>query len=373
MYESTEEAFYSPGSPFVDSKGGLVFMPASSSNLYLSFRNGVFSTEPAKSNLGAIKVGTSVFSSQQGLGVVSSLQYCWGYPGFTVYDYHKKTKSFEWDSNYPAPFGALLYSSKDKKGIAVTFDVQKATNEFAIIEQDHLRSWLPTQPGGFSIGEDGLLYRNGMLWSALKPTDGSPAERYAGRLASGHCVWVGGGNQGQESHLVITDPSGNTEVMVSLPWEEGIPLDGPFYIYNWGLGPWGEMYCLLPPQNMWGLRKGRYGDEYYIKDPSEIKDPAELIVVRNHLKYFGRLNDGGVRLRLEPSTKGEILGTYPNKTGFRILERTGKEETIAGQKSDWVKVRLLDGKEGWFFGSFVHNLYDGPNGNPPPWPNVPDW
>ena len=35
--------------------------------------------------------------------------------------------------------------------------------------------------------------------------------------------------------------------------------------------------------------------------------------------------------------------------------------------------KLYDGKEGWFFGSFVHNLYDGPNGNPPPWPNVPDW
>jgi hypothetical protein len=46
---------------------------------------------------------------------------------------------------------------------------------------------------------------------------------------------------------------------------------------------------------------------------------------------------------------------------------------IAGVKNVWYKVRLLDGKEGWFFGSFVANLYDGPNGKAPPWPNVPDW
>ncbi len=112
--------------------------------------------------------------------------------------------------------------------------------------------------------------------------------------------------------------------------------------------------------------------------PLDYMDPkpggiAELVVVRNHLKYFGRLNDGGVRLRKEPNTTSDILGTYPAKTGFRILEKGAKEETIGGQTNVWYKVRLLDGKEGWFFGAFVHNLYDGPNGQPPPWPNVPDW
>ena len=100
---------------------------------------------------------------------------------------------------------------------------------------------------------------------------------------------------------------------------------------------------------------------------------AELVVVRNYLKYFGRLNDSNVRLRKGPTTSSEILGTYPAKTGFRILEKGTKEETIGGQKNVWYKVRLLDGKEGWLFGAFVQNLYDGPNGKPPPWPNVPDW
>ncbi len=97
------------------------------------------------------------------------------------------------------------------------------------------------------------------------------------------------------------------------------------------------------------------------------------MVVRNYLKYFGRLNDNNVRLRKGPSSFSESLGTYPNKTGFRILEKGTAEETIGGRKNVWYKVRLLDGTEGWFFGTFVHNLYDGPNGDPPPWPNVADW
>jgi hypothetical protein len=139
------------------------------------------------------------------------------------------------------------------------------------------------------------------------------------------------------------------------------------------LGPWGELYCLLPPKFViTRYSKDAEGGKYPVYEP----DPtgtAELVVVRNYLKYFGRLNDGGVRLRKEPTTSGEILGTYPAKTGFRILETGTKIETIGGQKNVWYKVRLLDGTEGWFFGAFVHNLYDGPNGNPPPWPNVPDW
>jgi len=101
--------------------------------------------------------------------------------------------------------------------------------------------------------------------------------------------------------------------------------------------------------------------------------PADLVVYRNHLKLFGRLNADRVRLRKEPNTTSAIVGTYPVKTGFRILETGTTQETIGGKTAPWIKVRLLDGKEGWFFGAFVANLYDGPDGSPPPWPNVPDW
>ena len=133
------------------------------------------------------------------------------------------------------------------------------------------------------------------------------------------------------------------------------------------------MYCLIPPDDLFVLEQGKYGGVYTIPSPPKTTKPAELVVVRNYLKYFGRLNDSNVRLRKEPSTSADILGTYPAKTGFRILETGTKQETIGGQKNVWCKVRLLDGKEGWFFGFFVQNLYDGPNGKPPPWPNVPDW
>ena len=73
----------------------------------------------------------------------------------------------------------------------------------------------------------------------------------------------------------------------------------------------------------------------------------------------------------EPLFTGSGRGTgSPQPAGDQ--ETGTKEETIGGQTSVWYKVRLLDGKEGWFFGAFVDNLYDGP-GTPPPWPNVPDW
>ena len=102
------------------------------------------------------------------------------------------------------------------------------------------------------------------------------------------------------------------------------------------------------------------------------KGNAELIAVRNYLKYFGILNDDRIRLRKGPGTNTESLGTYPIKTGFRILEKSGVKQTIGGITDEWIKVRLLDGTEGYFFGPYIQNLYDGP-GTPLPWPNVADW
>lgn len=77
-------------------------------------------------------------------------------------------------------------------------------------------------------------------------------------------------------------------------------------------------------------------------------------------------------MRSGPTTSSESLGTYPINTGFRILEKGTKQETIGGDTGVWYKVRLLDGKEGWFFGAYVRDLYDGP-GTQLPWPNVADW
>jgi len=184
-------------------------------------------------------------------------------------------------------------------------------------------------------------------------------------------LW-GVGTSGMESWFLITNVKSEIELKFSLPWRyaDGKETDTSF---NYGTGSWGELYCLIAPPIKLTGKMITGGDGLVPEFGFDSSKSAELVVVRNHLKYFGRLNDGGVRLRSEPSTKGEVLGTFPNKTGFRILERTGKVETISGQTSDWVKVRLLDGKVGWFFAAYVDNLYDGPDGNSPPWPNVADW
>jgi hypothetical protein len=197
------------------------------------------------------------------------------------------------------------------------------------------------------------------------------AGKYEGRLASGHTIWSDG-QSGQERHFVIATPGGKTELEVDIPWGQKKGDDRPC-LYNWGLGPWGELYCLIPPSDLWvDVRALSKNYLYDMNDIHKIKGQAELVIVRNYLKYFGRLNDNNVRLRKTPSTSADIIGNYPIKTGFRILEKGTKEETIGSQKNVWYKVRLLDGKEGWFFGAFVANLYDGP-GTPPPWPNVADW
>ena len=126
---------------------------------------------------------------------------------------------------------------------------------------------------------------------------------------------------------------------------------------------YGEMYALVTPEC-------KYSEGEWF--PNFTKGNAELIAVRNYLKYFGILNDNRIRLRKGPGTDSESLGTYPVKTGFRILEDSGVKQTIDGKTYTWIKVRLLDGTEGYFYGQYVQNLYEGP-GLPLPWSNIPDW
>lgn len=202
-----------------------------------------------------------------------------------------------------------------------------------------------------------------MLWSAKLPSGGRYAEKYLGRLMSGHQVWVGGGIADFIRYLTISNSKGQIELLVEIPWGPKLePRQYGFNPFNYGLGPWGEIYALIAP----------YSDEKSVWPPKD-GGTSELVVVRNYMKYFGRLNADRVRLRKESNTTSDVIGTYPIKTGFRILETGTTKETIAGQTNVWYKVRLLDGKEGWFFGAFVANLYDGPDGSPPPWPNVADW
>jgi hypothetical protein len=351
-YDSNEEGFFSAGSPFVDNQGRLIFGSTDNETCKLIISQDKI--QESNSDKRKISIIGTPFVSQGEMGIASGNQYLLHNDTYLTIDYHKYHSFFDWDENYPMPFGALLYSEKNGTGIAVVFDVKHPSEDFTIVGEDKLKSWLPTQPGGFSIGDDGLLYRNGVVWSAVK--DKTIAGNFVGRLASGHTLWD---SDGRVFHIL--NSMGKIEVDIEIPWSEHENRRG-FNPQNYGIGPWGEIYFLIAP--FWDMSNNKWPQ----KDSS-----SELVVVRNHLKYFGRLNDDKVRLRKGPSISTESLGTYPDKTGFRILEKGTAEETIGGRKNVWYKVRLLDGTEGWFFGAFVHNLYDGPDGNPPPWPNVEDW
>lgn len=67
----------------------------------------------------------------------------------------------------------------------------------------------------------------------------------------------------------------------------------------------------------------------------------------------GYLNDDRIRLRKGPGTGTNSLGTYPINTTFTILENSGVKQTIDGVTSEWIKVRLSDGTEGYFYGQYV--------------------
>ncbi|MFA6508798.1 MAG: SH3 domain-containing protein [Treponemataceae bacterium] len=364
-YNANKEGFWSPTGPMLDLEGALFFFPLAGPNArkYLvKYKNDIWSHEP-------------LFESMKGTGWDGNLYQFISYGGYVISKSNDKVFSVRQNisevlferamiktilpsnnrMHYLIPSGDYFESVSPRW--AYSAEVMK-TGPTKIRNLEDTRAWLPTQPGGYSIGADGLLYQNGVLYSAVIPKEKNNIDwRYLGRLISGHTIWCPGPPEISNSFTIV-----NAEGVIELVVE--IPVSSRF---NYGLGPWGEFYFLFAPAMDKTLDPM---NDYYSPEPGV---PAELVVFRNHLKYFGRLNDGGVRLRKEPNTTSDILGTYPVKTGFRILERGKKEETIGGQKNVWCKVRLLDGKEGWFFGSFVHNLYDGPNGNPPPWPNVADW
>lgn len=369
-YLFSGEDILSPGSPMVGSDGGLFFHRQTSGQL-LFVRNNRLSSLPYESDFEDLRRYGGRFRSSFGGFYTDG----WALLAFSrgkLYEYYYTRKNVDLEGPgykiYPTPFGAILYSEQEKSGIAIVFDIANPSREFHVIEQDRLRSWLKTQPGEFRVGDDGWLYRNGILWSALPPKDWDGA-RFMGKLASGHNIW-GVGTLGMESWFLITNSRSEIELTFFLPWKYDGQTEIDLVYFNYGFGPVGEVYALLAPPLITRNEESVENREPPVKFDKTVA--AKLVVVRNHLEYFGRLSDNGVRLRKDPSTDSQIIGTYPVGTGFRLLEKGLKEESIGGQNSVWFKVRLLDGTEGWFFGAFVRDLYNGPNQRIPPWPNIPN-
>jgi hypothetical protein len=74
------------------------------------------------------------------------------------------------------------------------------------------------------------------------------------------------------------------------------------------------------------------------------------------LGYNGKVgicNDNNVNVRESSTVQSPIVARLSKGLPARILEMTKKPETIAGQTSVWLKIRLWDRTEGWVFGAFL--------------------
>lgn len=354
---TSDEEYFGPLGIAV-SDTGMLFIPysnnGSSTNIQYVFLNGKFEKKEINSDF-------NVFSfqpiSQNGITFTDGENYFWKNNSFKILNYLNEIPS-DFIPNgtkktclaIPNGFIFDVQSGKlsNKKFYAVEIENEIIKSKYDSINL--INEWLSKNNSDFTIDQNsGFVKKNSITWS---PVRGESDGTFCGKLPTGHNIY-----NCNEEGFNITDPDGNIIIHVDLPWVK--EMQKPIVICS-GTGPWGEIYYLIEPE----LKKS---GEYNFK--AQDGDYAKLVVVRNHLKYFGILNDDKIRLRKGPGTNTESLGTYPVKTGFRIIEKSGVKQTIGGITDEWIKVRLLDGTEGYFFGQYVQNLYDGP-GTPLPWPNI---
>ncbi len=70
-------------------------------------------------------------------------------------------------------------------------------------------------------------------------------------------------------------------------------------------------------------------------------------------RTVGVVTENRVRLRSKPGTASSVVGHgYENEYAW-VLEQGKGMDTIGGSTAPWMKVRLVDGREGWIFGAFV--------------------
>ena len=338
--ETGNDIFSILGISVIDS--GKLFAPASYFNTQGQNRLYVFDKNIWKevSNIPFSETTNYEPYSQNGYIITSRIVYFENnhFEEINVNDYADYERDFSHNC-YFVPKGLIIEKQhyKPAKRQIVALEVVNHKIEKSIDDISEINEWLKNQKGNYSIDDDKRLLKNGYVYSCYTDEE---VGMYNGKLKSGHSVFIH-----KTKGIDITNSNGEIELHTNLPWAiENQP-------YSYGAGNYGEIYCIV----------------YNVKDKN-----AKLLAVRNHLKYFGILNDDKIRLRKGPGTDTESLGTYPIKTGFRILEKSSVKQTIGGVTDEWIKVRLLDGTEGYFFGQYVQNLYDGP-GTPLPWPNVADW
>lgn len=309
-------------------------------------------------------------------------------------DYKKIRRNYSYESYkfIPTSFGSLVYSDEDyciikdysgkdtdednekeKKPYwrAVVFD-ENTKDKPKIITGSELEEFLSKSPDSVNFRyENGTLYsnKNNLLM------DYYMEDLYACTLESGHILisqdarkWKGSAYF--EKKYAIVSTFGNIECFIEMPWCFDSEHYAPKKYHTSSSGNYGEIYCLLPPPTS-KIYEHRHEYEPPREDDAIIEGNVELAVTRTHLKHFGVLTDDFVHLRREATRKSESLGKYNKGTGFYIIDVGKKVENIGGDVGVWYKVRLHDKTEGYFFGAYLKNLYDGPGKTEKlPWKNV---
>ncbi|MCR5286121.1 MAG: SH3 domain-containing protein [Treponema sp.] len=345
-FYTNEYESYSPLGPLIDNRGFIRFFDF---NNFVSIYN--------KSNFVQKKNETDLVGSLTYLNAVSNNGICLN-QSMRIYickDDNCKLYMFPKNKKFTSKYivfrdGVLFIEKNIEDSFLISFE----NNSPIQIEYSEISNWL--QKRNYKLVNDKIYYNN-QVYASFSEKWFNNNSIY-GRLKNNYII-IPIGKYNSPSEFAIRPFDGDNELIVKLNYTLANNCDN--FVVSWGIGNYGEIYILQGPDL----------DSHSIYYNPINKD-VKLFVIRNHLKYFGILNDDKIRLRKGPGTNTESLGTYQIKTGFRILENSGVKQTIGGVTDEWIKVRLLDGTEGYFFGQYVQNLYDGP-GTPLPWPNVPDW
>ena len=62
--------------------------------------------------------------------------------------------------------------------------------------------------------------------------------------------------------------------------------------------------------------------------------------------------DGGLNLRSEPNSNGDIIKSIPSSTRLFVTDFNGPTDTIEEEPGNWYRVKYK-GTDGWVWGNFV--------------------
>ena len=344
QFYTNEYESYAPLGPLVDNKGNLLFFDFRDGKTIFdgkSFKR--FQSETENAYIDSIAFMNTV--SSNGIAINQAMQI------YTFKNNDCQLNIFPEDKEYPKSYiffnNSILFIEDEMED---SFMLSFEGNSIKEIPYKDLEIWLNNH--NFELG-DGIITYNNQLYGSFYENWFEDTTLY-GRLRNNYII-IPDDNSNCPRTFNIQTFDGKDKVTLEMNYSLAKNCEN--FIVSWGIGNYGEIYVLQ------GADLTTPSRNYSSKNGT-----AKLYVIRNHLKNYGYLNDDRIRLRKGPGTNTESLGTYPINTGFRILEKSGVKQTIGGVTDEWIKVCLPDGTEGYFFGQYIQNLYDGPE-TPLPWAN----